>query len=99
MVDMAASPGVGDMHRHCPASAPAVTPKLDGVVRAYKVLSGGRSMFTGSAWPLPDGDAPGQWVQADGPVGLCTNGIHASSVDQLPQWLGDELWEVQLDGE
>jgi hypothetical protein len=25
--------------------------------------------------------------------------VHASSVDQLPQWLGDELWEVELDGE
>ena len=56
-------------------------------------------MFTGWSWPLPAADAPGEWAQADGPVGLCTNGIHASSVDQLPQWLGDELWEVQLDGE
>jgi hypothetical protein len=53
----------------------------------------------GLRWPLPEGDRPGEWLVAEGPLGLCANGIHASSVDQLPQWLGDELWEAELDGE
>jgi hypothetical protein len=68
-------------------------------LRAYKTLSDGRSAFTGWRWPLPDGDGPGAWVSATGPLGLCENGIHASTVDQLPQWLGNEIWEAELDGE
>jgi hypothetical protein len=70
------------------------------VTRAYKVLGDGRSRFTGWEWPLPQGDAPGAWVHASpGPVALCANGIHACTVEQLPQWLGDELWIIELDGE
>lgn len=68
-------------------------------IRAYKVLHDGRSAFTGKAWPLPRGQVAGDWVQADGPIGLCVNGIHASSTAQLPQWLGDEIWEAELEGE
>ena len=68
-------------------------------MRAYKVLSDGRSMFTGWRWPLPGDDEPGEWVQATGPLGLCTNGVHASSTEQLPQWLGEEIWEIELGGE
>jgi hypothetical protein len=68
-------------------------------LRAYKVLMDGRSGFTGWQWPLPDSGRPGEWVAASGPLGLCANGIHASTVDQLPQWLGDEIWEAELGGE
>jgi hypothetical protein len=68
-------------------------------MRAYKVLKDGRSEFTGWAWPLPAGARPGDWVHADGPIGLCQNGVHAASTDQLPQWLGAEIWEIELDGE
>jgi hypothetical protein len=68
-------------------------------VRAYKVLSEGRSEFTGYRWPLPEGSEPGDWLSASGPLALCINGVHASSVEQLPQWLGNEIWEAELDGE
>jgi hypothetical protein len=68
-------------------------------VHAYKVLEDGRSPFTRWQWPLPVDGEPGEWVQAEGPIGLCTNGIHAASVDQLPHWLGGELWEIELHGE
>jgi hypothetical protein len=68
-------------------------------LRAYKVLSDGRSSFTGSAWPLPAIDRPGGWVRAQTPLGLCRSGIHACTADQLPQWLGAEIWEVELAGE
>ncbi|MGZ4245587.1 MAG: hypothetical protein ACXVSE_14970, partial [Solirubrobacteraceae bacterium] len=30
---------------------------------------------------------------------LCHNGIHASTAEQLPHWLGVELWEIELAGE
>jgi hypothetical protein len=38
-------------------------------------------------------------VQASGPPELCVNGIHAATTEQLPHWLGMELWEIELDGE
>jgi hypothetical protein len=66
---------------------------------AYKVLRDGKSEFTGWRWPLPDADQPGEWVHADGPIALCVNGIHASTPDQLPHWLGTELWEIELGGD
>jgi hypothetical protein len=68
-------------------------------VRAYKVLREGRSEFTGWRWPLPSGEQPGEWVRATGPLELCVRGIHACTADQLPQWLGSEIWEVELGGE
>jgi hypothetical protein len=68
-------------------------------LRAYKVLIDGRSPFTRWQWPPATADGPGAWVQARGPVGLCTNGVHACTAAQLPPWLGPELWMVELDGE
>jgi hypothetical protein len=66
---------------------------------AYKVLSDGRSGFTGAPWPLPRDGQPGDWVRAEGPIALCENGVHACTADQLPQWLGMEIWEIELGGE
>lgn len=66
---------------------------------AYKVLTNGRSAFSGTSWPLPAGDGPGAWVSASGPLQPYVNGVHACSIDQLPQWLGDQLWRIELDGE
>ena len=68
-------------------------------MRAYKVLRDGRSEFTGVRWPLPDADRPGAWVRATGPIALCVNGIHASTPEQLPHWLGTDLWEIELGGD
>ncbi len=70
-------------------------------MRAFKVLVDGRSPFSGWEWPLPHGGAPGEWVRAldDEPLALCVNGVHACTVGQLPQWLGEELWEIELEGE
>jgi hypothetical protein len=66
---------------------------------AYKVLNHGRSDFTGFRWPLPDGEQAGAWVSVEGELALCHNGIHAASIEQLPHWLGMELWEIELAGE
>lgn len=66
---------------------------------AYKVLVDGRSAFSGTSWPLPSGDRPGEWVSASGTVQPYVTGVHASSVDQLPQWLGDQLYRIELDGQ
>jgi hypothetical protein len=59
---------------------------------AYKFTRpGARSPFTGFEWQ------PGEWVEVDGAIGLCTNGIHACRPEALPRWIDDELWLVELD--
>lgn len=66
-------------------------------MRAWKFLaSGAVGPFTGFRWPRPDeGDAP--WV--DVPEGAPEDRwIHACRIDDLPFWLGPELWEVELAG-
>jgi hypothetical protein len=63
-------------------------------VLAYKFLRPDRrSPLTGFQWPESG------WVEADGPIGWCHNGVHACRVEHLPHWLGPELWVVELDGE
>jgi hypothetical protein len=67
-------------------------------VIAYKFLRrDGTGAFTRHPWPLPAGAAPGAWVEA--PVDPCRSGIHACRVDDLPLWLGKELFAIELDGE
>lgn len=66
----------------------------------FKFLRAGAvAPFSALAWPLPDGHAPGAWVQARGEIGLCVAGVHACRLDDLPYWLSDELWTVELGGE
>ena len=60
---------------------------------AYKFLAAGRlGPFTGFQWE------PGTWFDAPA-TDLCTRGIHACRVRDLPIWLHEELWEIELDGE
>ena len=59
---------------------------------AYKFLAEGSvGPFSGFKWK------PGEWVRADS-ADLCRQGIHACRTRDLPIWLDDELWEVELDG-
>lgn len=53
-------------------------------------------MFVGFRWPLPDG-GPGAWVEA--PVAPCRSGIHACRLADLPFWVNDVLYEIELDGD
>ena len=69
-------------------------------MRVYKFTGvGGVGMFTGFPWPLPADGNPGAWVEVFGPATVCEAGVHACRLDQLPHWLGPELWEVELAGE
>ena len=67
---------------------------------AYKFLRAGAvGPFSRVAWPLPADDAPGRWVLAVGAEpGVCTSGVHACRVHDLPLWIGAELWRVELRG-
>jgi hypothetical protein len=59
---------------------------------AYKfTLPGARSPFTDFTWPI------GEWVEAEGELQLCGNGIHACRPEALPRWVNDELWLVELE--
>lgn len=61
---------------------------------AYKFLASGTlGPFTGARWE------PGEWVEVEGPLEPCANGIHACTGDHLAYWLGEELWTVEVDGE
>jgi hypothetical protein len=61
-------------------------------LQAYKFLRvGAVGPFSGFVWPV------GEWVEG-GAASLCVGGVHACRVHDLPYWLGQELWEVELDG-
>jgi hypothetical protein len=63
-------------------------------VRAYKFLQrDGTTLLTGFKWPV------GEWVEVDGVLAWCGNGIHACRIKDLPHWLGRELWAIELEGE
>ena len=48
--------------------------------------------FSGIAWP----DA-GTWLCVEGDaVVACRNAVHACTIEDLPLWLDDELWRVEL---
>jgi hypothetical protein len=66
-------------------------------VIAYKCLrAGGTSVFTAFRWPLPSA-GPGPWVEAE--IEPCRSGIHACRLEDLPYWVGPELYEIELDGQ
>ena len=63
---------------------------------AYKFLrQDGASVFTNFRWPQPN-DGPGAWVEAQ--VAPCRSGIHACRPRDLPLWVNDVLYEIELDG-
>jgi hypothetical protein len=62
-------------------------------LNVYKFLGAGRvGRFTGFRWEIDT------WVDA-ATAEVCRTGIHACRVRDLPIWLDDELWEIELDGE
>jgi hypothetical protein len=68
-------------------------------VIAYKFLRPGAvGPFSGFAWPVPGDSGPGEWVGASTDEGACRDGVHACGPTQLPFWIWEELWKVELDG-
>lgn len=69
-------------------------------MKAFKFLAAGaKGRFSKHSWSRPQGSAPGAWLEATGPLKACTQGIHACRDTDLPFWLDDELWCIELDGE
>jgi hypothetical protein len=68
-------------------------------VRAFKCLTAGSiSPFSRFRWPTPSDGIEADWVEAAGDVSMCRNGVHAFRPEVLSSWLGEELWEVELEG-
>ena len=67
-------------------------------MRAYKFLRPGRvGPFSGARWPAPEDGEPGSWVRGMDGRALCSTGVHACTLEDLPFWMGEELWEVELE--
>jgi hypothetical protein len=66
----------------------------------YKFLAKGAiGPISGYAWPAPRGVEPGPWIEVDGPLALCSRGVHLCAPTDLAHWLHDELWHVESDGD
>jgi len=66
----------------------------------YKFLGeDGRSTRQGFEWPLPTEDGPGEWVEVDGDLVECRNGLHACRPRDLVFWIGARLYVLEFDGE
>lgn len=64
-------------------------------MRAYVFLgAGGRAFLTGVRWPPPADGAPGAWVESAPGAD-----VRGHELRDLPWWLDDELWELELGGE
>ena len=64
---------------------------------AYRFLArGGLGAVNQFMWPLPEGSIPGAWV---GPrADTTTLGVYAQRLSDLPYWVHDELYRVELRG-
>jgi hypothetical protein len=68
--------------------------------RAYKFLRRGAiGPFSQLRWPLPTAQGPGAWLETEGALVECSNGLHLLRVPDLAHWLLDELWLVEHDGD
>ena len=66
---------------------------------AYKFLrTGAVGPFSGFTWPRPHAGAPGRWVHVDGSLASCRHGVHGCRLTDLPYWISDELWVLEVDG-
>ncbi len=68
-------------------------------MKRFKVLDpGGKCRNGGSgSWHLPKGARPGKWMPKV-PVEPCASGYHVCSIVQLLEWLGPEVWIVEVRG-
>ena len=65
-------------------------------MKTWKVLDRNRQPFHGGAgrWPKS-----GEWLEVEGTLVVCENGLHLCRKKELVEWLGPEIWEVEYSGE
>jgi hypothetical protein len=65
-------------------------------MHAFAFLAEGAvAPLTGFVWPTPKDDRRGPWVDTDTAPSEALRGCR---VGDLPYWLDDELWNIELDG-
>ena len=58
-----------------------------------------RSQHGGSGkWFIPKGKRMGKWMPAIKGIRPCARGYHFVNIEQLPQWLGPTLYEIEVRG-
>lgn len=63
--------------------------------KLFKCLKKGRiAPYSNFQWP-----EVGTWVEVEGPLSLCKNGIHLCREENLVDWLNDEIYEAEYEGE
>ena len=68
----------------------------------YKVLAAdGVSSYHGGLgkWFIPKGKRIGKWMPAIKDIQPCIRGYHFVNIEQLPQWLGPTLYEIEVRGQ
>ena len=67
----------------------------------YKVLNEDGSCFHGGegVWPLPTEDGPGEWVEVEGDLIACRNGLHGCRPKDLFEWFGPSIFVMEYEGE
>ena len=68
----------------------------------YKVLAAdGVSPQHGGLgkWFIPKGKRMGKWMPAIKDIRPCERGYHFVNIEQLPQWLGPTLYEIEVRGQ
>jgi hypothetical protein len=68
----------------------------------YKVLAadGISPQHGGSGkWFIPKGKRMGKWMPAIKDIQPCERGYHFVNIEQLPQWLGPTLYEIEVRGQ
>jgi hypothetical protein len=66
----------------------------------FKFLAGGAvGPFSGYRWPAPTGsDRPTDWTTCSGPLEPCRSGVHVCRWADLPFWISEELYTVEVEG-
>ena len=67
----------------------------------FKFLADGATgPFSGYRWPPPRGSRdPGAWAASTQPLDPCRSGLHVCREVDLPFWLHEELYLVDVDGQ
>lgn len=66
--------------------------------KVYKFLNNNGVAHQNFHWPLPKNDKPGRWVEVQGTLETCKNGLHVTDETRAHKWGNDTCYEVEIEG-